>query len=189
MSLRSRRFRSSVDLNKVLARIKQAGPSTLLTTLEATALVAGLTKDQHDTTRTARNRVRMQLRRALTASAHMREPPEDGTCLVADPRGRVRVDELTRWAALKHGIDRFEGLPRKGRVLTVRIEETLVMSGSAECVVIPASPQDRAEAVRRLAAELREEKERHAATTRELEACKAELERRDRIAARLRPRE
>lgn len=141
-----------VDVRDVLARIEQEGPETLLSRGEAVALIASRTKDQRDTERSARNRVGTRMDRAARAGARTPNPPEDGSCLVRLPDGRIAVNELIRWAVTQYRKN-FEDLPYKPRVINAHPSDGLRFQKSARSTYLPGSPERKDQEIMRLRAE------------------------------------
>lgn len=123
-----------IDLDVVLSRIQAQGADALLTRGEAAAIVAARTMDSHDTVRTARNRVAMQMDRSAAVG-------EDVTAggLARTKGGRVTADELARWAVGKFAGE-FDDLPTKPRLAPAKSLERLRMGGGS-CTghVLPAT--------------------------------------------------
>lgn len=153
MSSLSQARKCPVDLDALNLRIGREGAVALLTIAEATALIASRTIDSRDDERSARNRVRMQIGRAIKLGLRDPIPPEDGSCLVPRADGRIAIDELIRWATVLHG-DKFADMPRKPRVLRVRVCDGMGLGAKGNAVRLPGLPELKDAEIKRLHAEV-----------------------------------
>lgn len=141
-------------------------PTTYLTRGEAAALVAARTMDPHDTVRTARNRVAMQMDRS---AANGDDASVGGSARTED--GCVTVDELARWTLRVYpGV--FSDLPLKGRNFREKLRDGFAFSESSDPQVLPGSIDACHAQIR---AFLAEKKAREAEVIRAHEEYKREL--------------
>lgn len=153
MSSLSQARKCPVDLDALNLRIGREGAVALLTIAEATALIASRTIDSRDDERSARNRVRMQIGRAIKLGLRDPNPPEDGSCLVPRADGRIAIDELIRWASVAHG-DKFGDLPRKPKVFRERVCDGMGLGAKGNAVRLPGLPEMKDAEIKRLHAEV-----------------------------------
>ncbi|GAA0723135.1 hypothetical protein [Dokdonella soli] len=116
-----------IDLDAVHARIQQEGADALLARGEAAALIAARVKDRHDSARSARNRIAMQLDRARKNGG---DATTGGLACVSD--GRFTTDEIARWAGREYpGL--FDDLPTKPRAARGMLSDRLRLGSDSYC--------------------------------------------------------
>lgn len=134
------RRHTRIDADAVFARVQREGQHALLTFGEATALLAARLMDEHDTARTARNRVAMQLNRACRGAAGA----SSGVKLVRVADGRFEVVDIAQWARglrmhrIKDVPARLMDLPRpEPRPFDQALHDTIRMQDVLHVEVIP----------------------------------------------------
>jgi len=142
--------RAKIDVGALLERINAEGPDAPVSRAEATALIASRTMDARDTLRSARNRVGVQLDRAIALGQAGHDVFSGG--ITPLPGGRFTADELGRWANRKyHG--KFNDMPRKSRDCNIACCENLSMGSEMKPTFIPGDVPSLQEMVLRLLAE------------------------------------
>lgn len=160
-------FNVKVDTDVVLARAMREGADGLLTLGEAVALIASRLTDAHDCDATARNRVRMQLDRALKhgGAVHCRG-------LASLPDGRFTVDEIVNWAIIRFP-GKFSDLPHRPREILLEISDGFQIGSSLDSETTPSDSVGRLTLIDALREEIRE---------LQAEAERAEAQRKQRLA-------
>lgn len=113
---------AKIDVAALLERIKTEGADALVSRAEATALIGSRTMDAHDTLRSARNRVGIQLDRAIVLGLAGYDVFSGG--IASLPGGVFAADELGRWANRRYE-GKFSDMPRKPRDCNVTCRENI----------------------------------------------------------------
>jgi hypothetical protein len=122
------------DLAALLERIKAEGPDAPISRAEATALIASRTMDSHDTLRCARNRVGMQLDRAIERGRAGCDVCSGGISPL--PAGNFTADELGRWANIQYD-NKFSDVPHKSRVSRAACVERVGVGATTTANALP----------------------------------------------------
>ena len=126
--------RAKIDVEALLERIKTEGPDAPISRAEATALIASRTMDPRDTLRSARNRVGVQLDRAIDQGRAGHDIFSGGIKTL--PSGGFAADELGRWANRRYE-NRFSDMPRKPRACNTAPRESIGMGADSGTVLLP----------------------------------------------------
>ena len=140
-------------MTALLDRIKEAGPDAPVSRAEATALIAPRTMDGRDTVRGARNRVGVQLDRAIIGGRTGHDIFSGG--ISPRPDGTFTADELGRWANRRYD-NKFSDIPRKPRAVDCDCRETLELGAKPNTALLPGDKPGLQALVLRLHAEIEE---------------------------------
>lgn len=125
---------AKIDVAALLERIKAKGPDAPISRSEATALIASRTMDARDTVRSARNRVGVQLDRAIDLGRAGRDIFSGGISPL--PAGNFTADELGRWANRRYE-NKFSDMPRKPRDCNTACCENMELGAEPKAASLP----------------------------------------------------
>jgi hypothetical protein len=146
---------TKVDVAALLERIKAEGPDAVISRAEATALIASRTMDARDALRSARNRVGVQLDRAIAFGEAGHDISTGGITLL--PRGGFTADELGRWANRRYN-GKFSDMPGKPRAFNDECHENLSFGAEPSTVLLPGDVARAQAMILELLAEIEEAK-------------------------------
>ena len=127
---------AKIDVAALLERIKAKGADALVSRAEATALIASRTMDARDTVRGARNRVGVQLDRAIDHGRAGYDIFSGG--ISPQPDGTFTADELGRWANRRYD-NKFSDMPHAPRTVDCDCRETLGFAAKPDVILLPGN--------------------------------------------------
>lgn len=125
---------AKIDVAALLERIKAEGPDAQISRAEATALIASRTMDARDTLRGTRNRVGVQLDRAIAFGQAGYDIFTGG--ITRQSSGRFTADELGCWANRRYD-NKFSDMPSKSRVCRVKCGDNIRLGTGTRTAFLP----------------------------------------------------